>query len=157
MIKHIDIPEGAEEWLVNLIELKNRTDITLKQIAERENLAEKSVQNVFVGNSKSPGVDLVRRIIHALGGSWTEIFAESGAVIGAQDIAKLQEENAALKACIDGLKLDLSVAERRLAAVCAENEILKVKLDYESKMASIHDLYAKLLRKYSDEEDTLWN
>ena len=76
-------------------------------------MAEKSVLNVFTGKSKSPGVDLVRRIIHALGGSWAEIFAESGAVIGGQDLASLSEE------------VDVTSAERDLVA--AENAILKDK------------------------------
>lgn len=155
-MKQITIPKGAEDWLVRLIELKNRSTVTVKQIAEQENLPERSVQNVFSGHSKSPGVDLIRRIIHALGGSFAEVFAESGAVIGTQDIAKLQEENAALKACVEGLKLDLSVAEKRLAAVIAENELLKVKLEYEAKMANVHNLYAKLLRRYGEEEDEVW-
>lgn len=74
MNKQINIPEGAEQWLINLIELKNKTGITVKQIAEMENVAEKSVSNVFSNKSKSPSVNLIRRIIHALGGSWREIF-----------------------------------------------------------------------------------
>ena len=70
-------PQEAEQWLVSLIELKNKAELTVKQISEKENLAEKSVSNVFSGKSKSPSVDLIRRIIHALGGTWGEIFAES--------------------------------------------------------------------------------
>ena len=63
MNRQISIPDGAEQWLINLIELRNRTDMTFKQIAEKENLSEKSVSNVIFGKSKNPGVDLVRRIL----------------------------------------------------------------------------------------------
>ena len=89
--KHI-IPTDAPQWVINLIELRNHTGITYKQIAESENLSEKSVSNVFLCKAKNPGVDLVRRIIHALGGSWRDIFGESDAVIGSQDLATLQVE-----------------------------------------------------------------
>ena len=148
MSKQICIPAGAEQWLINLIELKNRTEVTLRQIAEKENLPEKSVQNVFYGKAKNPGVDLVRRIVHALGGSWTEIFAETCAVIGSQDLASLQEEKAALNACIEGLKLDLEIANKKADALESENNLLKVKLEYEAKFSNLHDLYGKLLQRF---------
>lgn len=148
MGKQISIPAGAEQWLINIIELKNRSDLTIRQIAEMENLPEKSVQNLLYGKSKNPGVDIVRRVIHALGGSWTEIFAESSAVIGSQDLASLQEENAALNACIEGLRLDLEVATKKADALESENNLLKVKLEYEAKISNLHDLYGKLLQRF---------
>ena len=43
MNRQISIPDGAEQWLINLIELKNRTDISVKQISEKENVAEKQI------------------------------------------------------------------------------------------------------------------
>lgn len=147
MSKQLSIPAGAEQWLINLIELKNRTDITIRQIAEKENLAEKSVQNVFYGKAKNPGVDLVRRIVHALGGSWTEIFAETCAVIGSQDLASLQGENAELRVCIDGLKIDLEMEKKKNATLESENKMLTVKLEYEQKINNIHDIYGKLLQR----------
>ena len=45
-------PQETEQWLVSLIELKNKAELTVKQISEKENLAEKSVSNVFSGKSK---------------------------------------------------------------------------------------------------------
>ena len=148
MGKQLSIPAGAEQWLINIIELKNRSDLTIRQIAEMENLPEKSVQNLLYGKSKNPGVDIVRRVIHALGGSWTEIFAESCAVIGSQDLASLQEENAELRVCIDGLKIDLDIATKKADALERENETLKIKLDYEAKISNLHDLYGKLLQRF---------
>ena len=122
MYKHIPIPDGAEQWLINLIELKNKAEMTCKQIADRENLAEKSVRNVFLGIVKNPGVDLIRRIIHALGGHWSEIFGESDAVIGGQDLAALQSEVDRLTA-----ELEKLVAEKN--ALTAENIVLKEKVE----------------------------
>ena len=115
MNRQISIPKDAEQWLINLIELFNKSGMTFKQIAEAENLAEKSVSNVLLGKSKSPSVNLVRRIIHALGGSWREIFGESDAVIGGQDLAVLQEE------------VDRLTAEKE--ALTNENLLLKEKVE----------------------------
>ena len=136
MNKQLSIPLGAEQWLINLIELYNRTDLTMKQIAEKENLAEKSVSNVLLGKSKSPSVNLVRRIIHALGGSWREIFGESDAVIGSQDLATLQAEVDRLSAMVDQL-----TEEKK--ALTDENLLLKEKV--ESLRYKIDDLKDDLI------------
>ena len=151
MNRQISIPVGAEQWLINLIELKNRTDMSCKQIAEKANLSEKSVSNVFCGKSKNPGVDLIRRITHALGGSWGEIFGESGAVIGGQDLVALQsqvdkltEENAILTQRLNIANLDLTVQKDKVSALENENKILCLKLEYEEKLVAVHNFYNKL-------------
>lgn len=158
MNRQIGIPEGAEQWLVNLIDLKNKTEISTKQIAEAENLSEKSVSNVFLGKSKNPGVDLIRRIIHALGGSWREIFGESDAVIGSQSLATLQaevdrlteelnrvtEENELLTSSLNIANLDIAVQKEKVLALESEIKILNLKLEYEEKLVAVHNFYNKL-------------
>lgn len=154
MQKQISIPEGAEQWLIDLIELKNKTGITVKQIAEMENLAEKSVSNVFSNKSKSPSVNLIRRIIHALGGSWREIFGESDAVIGNQDLATLQAEvdrlteaNGILESSLNLANLDLNVQKDKVSALENEIKILNLKLEYQEKLIAVHNFYNKLIDK----------
>lgn len=154
MNRQLSIPTGAEQWLINLIELKNRTEISIKQIAEMENLSEKSVSNVFLGKSKNPGVDLIRRIIHALGGSWREIFGESDAVIGGQSLATLQsevdrltEENALLVSSLNLANLDIAAQKDKVSALENENKILLLKLEYEEKLLAVHNFYNKLISK----------
>ena len=151
MNKQISIPDGAEQWLINLIELKNRVDMSCKQIAEKENLPEKSVSNVFLGKAKSPGVDLIRRIIHALGGTWREIFGASDAVIGGQDLATLQaevdrltEEVAFLTSSLNIANLELNVQKDKVVALETENKLLCLKLEYEEKLNAVHSFYNKL-------------
>lgn len=175
MNRQLSIPDGAPQWLINLIELKNRTDITIKQMAEKENLSEKSIHNVFLGKSKNPGVDLIRRIIHALGGSWREIFGESDAVIGGQSLVSLQaevdrltEENALLtsnlafansqlteiKAKVDALEsenksLHTQLAEQKEKNVSleSENKILQLKLEHKEELLGLHNFYNKVKTK----------
>jgi transcriptional regulator with XRE-family HTH domain len=154
MNKPISIPDGAEQWLINLIELRNRVGLSIKQIAENENLAEKSVSNVFSNKSKSPSVNLIRRIIHALGGSWREIFGETDAVIGNQDLTTLQaevdrltEENSILESKLQLTKLELDAQKEKSAALENEIKILNLKLEYEKKLVAVHDFYNKIIEK----------
>lgn len=151
MNRQISIPDGAEQWLINLIELKNRTDMSFKQIAEKINTAEKSVSNVFLGKSKNPGIDLVRRIIGALGGSVSEIFGESGAVIGGQDLVALQaevdrltEEVALLTSSLNIANLEITMQKDKVVALENENKLLCLKLEYEEKINAVHDYYNKI-------------
>lgn len=123
MNKQVIYPVGAEQWLINLIDLRNKVGLTNKQIAEMENLAEKSVSNVFSGKSKSPSVNLIRRIITALGGKWREIFEESDAVIASQDFATLQSD-------YDKLKADHTALLTEAAELKEKNTALEVELDH---------------------------
>ena len=151
MDRQISTPTEQELWRIYLKELKNRTGMSTKQIADKENLSEKSVARVFSGEAKNPGVDLVRRIIHALGGTWSEIFAESGAVIGSQDLATLQaevnrltEENAILTGNLNIANLELTVLKDKVSVLENENKILCLKLEYEERLVAIHNFYNKL-------------
>lgn len=151
MYKPTPYPNGAEQWLINLIDLKNKAEMTVKQIAEKINTAEKSVSNVFSGKSKNPGIDLVRRIIGALGGTTSEIFGESGAVIGGQDLAtlqsevdKLKQENDLLTTSLNIANLELSVQKDKVSVLENENSILKLKLEYEEKLNAVHNYYNKI-------------
>lgn len=151
MNRQTSTPATQEQWRVNLKELKNKTGLSSKQIADKENLSEKTVARVFSGDAKNPGVDLVRRIIHALGGAWSDIFGESGAVIGGQDLVTLQaevdrlnEEVALLTSNLNIANLDNTVMKEKLAALESENKLLCLKLEYEEKLVAVHNFYNKL-------------
>lgn len=145
MNRQIIPPIGAEPWLVDLIELKNKSDLSFAQIANKENLAEKSVINVFTGKSKSPGVDLVRRIIHALGGSWAEIFAESGAVIGGQDLVSLSEEVDVTSAERDLVAAENAILKDKVTALQAELDLVKMQLKHKEELLALHNYYNKII------------
>ena len=154
MYRQINTPNGAEQWLINLIELYNRAGMSFKQIAEKENLSEKSVSNVFLGKSKSPGVDLIRRIIHALGGTWREIFAESDAVIATQDIVALQAEVSRLTGELETLTKDATfmsaenaMLKDKIAVLTAENDLLRLKVEHKEEIIALHNYYTKFKTK----------
>ena len=138
-------------WLENLRELKAKTGMSSKQIADIQKVSEKSVKRVFTGEAKNPGVDLVRKIIEAMGGSWNEIFAESGAVIGSQDLVTLQmevvrlsEENTILAQNVKMANIDLAVQKDKVTALETEIEILKLQLKHKDEIIALHNYYNKI-------------
>lgn len=139
-------------WLENLNELKNKKGMSSKQIADKKDVSEKSVKRVFTGEAKNPGVELIRKIIEALDGSWHEIFAESGAVIGTQDLATLQEEvnklteeNALLTQHLNIATLDLAVQKDKVTALEAESELLKMQLKHKEEIIALHNYYGTVI------------
>lgn len=151
MFRQISIPNGAEQWLINLIEIYNRVGKPFKQIAEEQGLAEKSVSNVFLIKSKNPGVDLIRRILTSLGAQWREIFGESGAVIGGQDLATLQEqvdtlsaENATLKTEKDLAVAELEILRNKSALQESEISLLKERLQHKDELLAVYNFFTKI-------------
>ena len=135
-----------EIWRNNLIELKNKVNMSCKQIADKENLSEKSVRRVFTGEAKNPGVDLIRRIIHVLGGTWSEIFADSNAVIGTQTSATLQEENDRLLAQLNLAITENNVLNNKVASLSSENDLLRMKLEHKEELLAVHKYYMGVIK-----------
>ena len=120
-------------------------------IADAENMSVRSVERVLNGETPNPGVDTIRRIIHAIGSTWSEIFAESGAVIGGQDlasaqadIARLSEENEKLTSLLQIADIDLNVQKDKITTLEAEIKLLNLRLEYEQKINAVHNYYNKL-------------
>ena len=120
---------NIELWRTALGECRRRVDMTYKEIADKALLSEKTVGRVFTGEAKSPSVDIVGRIITAMGSSWRDIFGESAAVITTVNTDELQAE-------IDRLKSQLKKTESELS-------VIKIKLEYEQKINELHSFYKK--------------
>ena len=142
-----------EIWRNNLIELKNRANMSCKQIAEKENLSEKSVRRVFTGEAKNPGVDLIRRIIHALGGTWKEIFGESDAVIGTQDtialqcdVERLTESNERMLSELNLLTTENTVLNNKVILMQNEIDLLRMKLEHKDELLAVHKYYMGVIK-----------
>jgi transcriptional regulator with XRE-family HTH domain len=120
---------NIELWRTALGEWRRRVNMTYKEIADKALLSEKTVSRVFTGEAKSPSVDIVGRIITAMGASWRDIFGESAAVITTVNTDELQAE-------IDRLKSQLKETESELS-------VTKIKLEYEQKINELHSFYKK--------------
>lgn len=133
-------------WLDNLKELKAKTTMTTRQIAEKANLPEKTVIRILQGTTSDPRVDTVRRMVSAMGGSFDDIFAESGAIIGDQKLASLQEELCQVTVELSVANSELAIIKNTNAALMAEIELLRQQLNHKDELLAHKE---KIISLYS--------
>ena len=98
---------AKEEMLTSFLkDFKKETGLTIKQIAERSNLPERTVSRIISGDTDNPYMTTLIPIVKALGCSLDDIFADTKVVVATETVVELQETveevNAALKAAADG-------------------------------------------------------
>lgn len=138
-------------WLENLRELKVKTGMTNKQIAEKEQLVERTVARIFSGETDCPRADLLHKIARAMGGSLDAILADTGAVVVGPDLAELQAEVDRLNGEMAQLTSEFTLANAELAVLrdkannlSAENEVLRLKLEHKDELLALHNYYMKI-------------
>ncbi len=138
-------------WLDNLKELKTAKGMTVKQIAERTNLPERTVSRIFSGETDNPYVDTLHRIVTVLDSSLDGIFADTKVVVGGANLATLQAEVERLSSENDRLNGELALASAenavlnsKITALTAENDILRLKLEHKEELLALHNYYIKM-------------
>lgn len=147
MHKHSNLYHGTEQWLNNLNNERIEADLSIKQISESINESEHLVYRIFAGEAKNPSVNVVRKIIRAIGSSVAEIFEESGAVIASEEIVSLQGKVDTISAENDLLRANLNALEARANSLSAENDILRMELKHKEEIIALHNYYNALLNK----------
>ena len=132
-------------WLENIKELKKKTGMSTKQIAEKTNLPERTVVRIFSGDTDNPYVDTLHRIVTALGGTLDDILADTKVVVGSESLATLQESLQTIQAENERLIAENTILLNKVSVLNAENEIFKMKLRHkEEELQTIYDYYHKL-------------
>lgn len=145
-------------WLENLRELKKEKGATNKGIAEATNLPERTVTRIFSGDTDNPYVDTLHRIVTVLGGSLDSILADTKVVVGSADMITLQAEKDAVQEEKDTLVLEAeklgaelalvntenAVLKDKIAALTAETDILRLKLEHKEEIIALHNYYIKM-------------
>lgn len=121
-------------WLDNLKELKNRTSMSAKQIAEKTNLPERTVNRIFSGDTDNPYADTLHRIVTVLGGSLDDILTDSKVVVGGKDLVTLQESLDVVTAERDNALMENATLKEEVAALTAEAEVLKMQLKHKEEI-----------------------
>ena len=138
-------------WLDNLKELKREKNMSVKQLAERANLPEKTVSRILSGHTSNPYIDTLDRLATALGCTIGDILAGTRAVVGDASLSDLQsnidtitsERDSAI-AERDILLADNAILKDTNTALTAEIELLKMQIMYKDKIIAIHEYYNKL-------------
>ena len=131
-------------WLDNLKELKIGTGMSSKQIAEKTNLPERTVNRIFSGDTDNPYVDTLHRIVTVLGGSLDDILADTKVVVATEKLIEVKENATVVEA-----ERDLVTAERdrillENERLKTENEMLKMQLKHKEELLALHNYYNKL-------------
>jgi transcriptional regulator with XRE-family HTH domain len=131
-------------WLERLKDLKKQTGISSKQIAEKTNLPERTVSRIFSGDTDNPYVDTLHRIVTVLGGSLDDILADTKVVVGDKKLSDLNEAVDVVTAERDFITAENAILKDKVAAITAENEMLKMQLKHKEEIIAIHNYYNKL-------------
>ncbi len=131
-------------WLDNLKELKKAKGLTAKQIAERTNLPERTVNRILSGDTDNPYVDTLHRIVSVLGGSLDDILADTKVVVGEKNLVILQENVDAVTAERDLVNAENAILKDKVATLTAENDMLKMEIKHKDEIIALHNYYNKL-------------
>ena len=131
-------------WSENLAALKKRTGLSIKQIADKSNLPERTVNRIFSGDTDNPYMTTLIPIVNALGGSLDEIFADTSVVVATETVAKLQENVETVSNEKDLLLAENKILQDKVCNLERELELTKMKLLHKEELLAVHNYYTKL-------------
>ena len=132
-------------WLENLKELKKKTGMTVKQIAERTTLPERTISRIFAGETDHPYADTLDIIVKALGYDLGDIFADTKVIVATDDLVEIKESVDVVEA-----ERDLTIAENEMlkaknAALSTEVELLKKEIQHKDELLALHNYYKSVI------------
>lgn len=131
-------------WLENLKELKKRSNMSVPQIAKGTFLPERTISRIFNGETSAPTIATIIPIVKFLGGSMSEIFADTKAIIGDETLSTLRTNVDVVTAERDLVIAENTILKDKVTALTAENEMLKLQLMHKEELLALHNYYNKL-------------
>ena len=131
-------------WLDNLKELKKKTGMSLKQIAEKTRLPERTVNRIFAGESDHPYADTLDLIVKALGYDLGDVFADTKVVVATDELVGIKETVDVVEAERDLTLVENEMLKAKVAAMTTEIELLKKELQHKDEIIALHNYYNKL-------------
>ena len=131
-------------WLENLKELKKKTGMSTKQIAEKTNLPERTVCRIFGGETDHPYADTLDLIVKALGYDLGDIFADTKVIVATDDLVEIKENVGIVEAEHDRILAENEMLKTKNTALTMEIELLKKELQHKDEIIALHNYYNKL-------------
>jgi transcriptional regulator with XRE-family HTH domain len=131
-------------WLDNLKELKKKTGMSSKQIAEKTNLPERTITRIFAGETDHPYADTLDLIVKALGYDLGDIFADTKVIVATDELVGIKENVDIVEAEHDRILVENEMLKTKNAALTMEIELLKKDLQYKDEIIALHNYYNKL-------------
>lgn len=131
-------------WLENLIEMKKRTNLSSKQIADKTNLPERTIKRIFSGDTDNPYVDTLHRIVTALGGTLDDIFVDTKVVVATERLVEVKEVVEVVEAEKDLILAELEMLRAKTAAQEMEIMLLKKDLQHKDELLAVYNYFTKI-------------
>ena len=131
-------------WLENRKELKKKTGMSSKQIAEKTRLPERTVSRIFSGETDHPYADTLDLIVKALGYDLGDIFADTGVVVATESLLEVKEIVDVTEAEKEAVRIENEMLKAKNAALTTEIELLKKELLHKEELLALHNFYNKL-------------
>lgn len=131
-------------WLDNLKELKKKTGLSAKQIADKTKLPERTVNRILAGETDHPYADTLDLIVKALGYDLGDIFADTKVVVATDDLVEIKETVDIVEAEHDRILAENEMLKTKNAALTMEIELLKKDIQYKDEIIALHNYYNKL-------------
>ena len=132
-------------WLDNLKELKKKTGMSAKQIAEKTNLPERTVNRIFAGESDHPYADTLDLIVKSMGYDLGDIFADTGVIVATEKLVEIKENVDVVEAERDLVIVENEMLKAKVTALTTENELLKKDLHHKDELLALHNYYKSVI------------
>lgn len=132
-------------WRENLQELKKRSKMTLREIAEISRIPESTVKRVFSGDNE-PSASTLFRIVAAMGGSLDDILSDTNAVIAPPSLVEIKDNVEVVAAEKEVIVAKNDILEAKLNALTMEVELLKKELLHKDQLLAVHEEYLALFK-----------
>jgi transcriptional regulator with XRE-family HTH domain len=128
-------------WLENLKELKKKTEMSAKQIADKSRLPERTVARIFSGETDHPRIDTLGLIADAMGVTLRDIFADTNVIVATETLTEVKEVAEIVEAERDEVATKNEMLEAKITALTMENELLKKDLLHKEELLALHNYY----------------
>ena len=138
-------------WLENLKEEKKQRGVSMKWIAEKSGIPEKTLVHIFAGDTAAPKINTLLPICGALDVRLDDILADTMTVLGTKSYTTLQVEVEKLDAELTHATAKIAELKDTVASLTAELDLLRLKLEHkeeiigkQKKIIALHDYYMGL-------------
>ena len=128
-------------WLENLKELKKKTGMSVKQIADKANLPERTVSRIIAGETDHPRIDTLGLMVDALGGTLQDIFADTNVIVATETLVDIKEVAEVVGAERDMIAVENDMLKAKNAALTTEIELLRKELAHKEELLALHNYY----------------
>ena len=122
--------------LNNLRKLKEVSDMTYEEIAEKSKTSLSTVKNIFSGKCE-PLASTLYRIVDAMGGSLDDVLADTNIVLSPKTLVEVQKNAETAEAELETLRTKTAEQEKELL-------ILRERVFQQDRILSLIDYFAKI-------------